>query len=195
MNTLRSTLLLTFFSLSSFVFAQNTPSLLFSMKQLSDNTWGVFVKPNQDISPTTNTATGSGQVTLVAPIDFDYESLENYGGNWVENARVDGPEEATDKSYISFGFVADAPKLNIYPNEASLLFTFEVTEGFEGSFSLFENGVDPFAVPNSYHSNPGNDLGIIDYGVPGQLMFYTYEGNHSSSEQAQAIFASSNNED
>ena len=192
MNTLQSVLVLACFSFSITAIAQPTDlkgNIQFSFQKISGQTWGVYVLPDQSISPSNRTTTGSGQVTLVAPVDFTYSNLKNWGGTWVENARVDGPIEAYDKAYVSFGFVTDNPKLNLFPNGKSLLFTIDIPVEHEGHISLFENGNDPFSVPNSFESNPGNDIGIIDYGVKGGIQFYSYSNNSISENQAPAIFA------
>ena len=195
MNTLRTIISLTILCFATAAFAQQTPSLLFKLEKISEHTYGVFVQPGQNIDPSGNTTTGSGQVTLVAPVGFDYANFENFGGTWVENARVDGPVEAPNSSYISFGFVTDTPKLSLYASSETLLFSFDVDTEFDGSFSLFENGADVFSVPNSYQSNPGNDLGIIDYGSAKGIQFYTYAGNLDAAQSAQAILASNNEEE
>src|SRR5690606_15680678 len=109
-------------SFSAFAFGQDA-HLYFSLQQLPDLTWGVFVKPSDEIFPSDRTSAGTGQVTIVAPIGFEYAFLENHGGTWIENARVEAPQEATDKVYISFGFIHDIPKIQLYPNEETLLFT------------------------------------------------------------------------
>lgn len=214
MNTLRSLVTICFFAFATCIFAQPTDlvgNLNFTVKKLADQSYGVFVQPDETIAPSTRTTTGSGQVTLVAPINFTYANLEYYGGTWVENARVNGPIEAADKAYISFGFVTDNPKINLYPAEETLLFTFTTSEEFDGTFSLFENGNDAFAVPNSYGSNPGNDLGLIDFGVAGGMQYYTYAGNYGqtaptavlatdkepsrSNDRVKAVFTSDSNEE
>lgn len=192
MNTLKTFFFLTLASFSTVLFAQPDNALRalnFKIQQIDNNTYGVFVKADNNIIPSERTITGSGQVTLVAPVDFSYANLENAGGTWVENARVNGPAEATDKAYISFGFVTDYPKINIYPNEETLLFSFTTDEAFNGTFSLFENQVDPFSTPNSYGTNPGNDLGIIDAGTQGGLQYYAYAGNYEGND-VQAVFTS-----
>ena len=148
MKTLRSLLTIAIVTFASSIFAQNE-SLLFSLQQLPDLSWGVFVKPIETIIPSDRTAAGSGQVTIVAPADFSYTAFTNVGGTWVENARVNSPEEATDKAYISFGFVNDNPRIELYPNEETLLFTFMCSNDFAAEMSLFENNTDPFATPNS----------------------------------------------
>ena len=164
-------------------------ALNFKIQQVDVNTYGVFVQP-EGITPSERTITGSGQVTIVAPVEFTYADLENHGGSWVENARVDAPTEAIDKAYISFGFITDSPKINIFPNEETLLFTFTTDEAFHGTFDLIDNDNDPFMTPNSYGTNPGNDLGIIDAGAQGGLQYYAYAGNYENNE-VQAVFTSS----
>ena len=53
--------------------------------QLLDDqqTWGVFVRPGKSVSPSEKLATGSGQVTVVAPVGFFYENLVCQAGTWV----------------------------------------------------------------------------------------------------------------
>ena len=188
MNTLKAIFIFALVAFTTILSAQPdnaAKALNLKIQQLSFDTYGVFVKP-EGITPSERTITGSGQVTIVAPVDFTYANLENFGGSWVENARVNSPIEAADKAYISFGFVTDLPKINIYPNEETLLFTFTTDAAFAGTFSLIEND-DPFNTPNSYDTNPGNDLGIIDAGTEGGLQYYAYAGNYKGDE-VQAIF-------
>ncbi len=190
MNTLKAIFFFTLVSFTTILSAQPdnaVKALNFKIQQVDHNTYGVFVKP-EGITPSERTVTGSGQVTIVAPVDFTYANLENHGGSWLENARVDAPAEATANSYISFGFITDYPKVNIYPNEETLLFTFTTDEAFHGTFDLIGND-DPFMTPNSYGTNPGNDLGIIDAGVPGGLQYYAYAGNYIG-DDVQAVFTS-----
>ncbi len=183
MNTLR-TLTINLLILSSFlvkVHGQNTnPCLQFNLRLMPDNiTWGVYVKADVSVAPSFRTSTGSGQVTLVVPVDFKYKKHINHAGTWIENARVDSPREATDKSYVSFGFLLDEPRIVVYPNEETLLFTFVCDSKFQEHITLFDNENDPFATPNSLNTNPGNDLGMIDYGANGKLAYYTYSSNYS----------------
>lgn len=195
MNTLRSIFFLACFSITFAAFAQAPDmqgNLKFSFQKISDQTWGVFVLPDESLTPSSRTTMGTGQVTLVAPVDFTYANLENKGGTWVENARVNGPVEAFDKAYISFGFVTDNPKLNLFPNEESLLFTLEIDEEYEGMIALFENGNDPFSVPNSFESNPGNDITVIDYGTQGGLQYYSYAENYHQTNRAPSLLAKNN---
>ena len=150
---------------------------MFSLRQLSDRSWGVFLKPSSSIFPSDQTLTGTGQVTLVAPDIFEYCEFTTHAGTWGENARVDNPKKAYGRSYISFGFLSDTPKLQIFPEEETLLFSFTTDNMFNGLLSLIDNYNDPFASPNSFFSNPGNDISIADFGN-GVLKFYTYYGNY-----------------
>ncbi len=177
MNTLRSLLTLVILSISTFIFAQNE-SLLFSLQQLPDKSWGVYVKPLDSVLPSDRTAAGSGQVTLVAPVDFTYSGFTNVGGTWVENARVNAPIEANDKSYISFGFVNDNPRIELFPSEETLLFTFTCADTYATQIHLFDNTSDPFMTPNSRGTNPGNDIGMLDFGTGQGMLTYRYAGNY-----------------
>ena len=194
MNTFRTLTIILLASIAtSAVSAQNSDfqnSLEFKIQLLSDNTYGVFVQPDQTISPSKKTQTGSGQVTLVVPANFTYDNFKNLAGTWVENARVDAPVEAADKSYVSFGFVADNPRIKLYPTEETLLFTFTADVAFNGQVSLFNNENDPFMTPNSYGSNPGNDLGMVDFGAQGGMVYYTYARNYSTEAEDMRTFAS-----
>jgi len=161
-------------------------------------TWGVYVKPNDTISPSDNTNAGSGQVTLVTPVDFNYANFQNHAGTWIQNARVNAPAEATDKAYVSFGFVMDEPKIQLYPQQETLLFSFESTTNNQDALQLINNENDPFLPPNSYNSNPGNDLGIIDFSSSDGLIYYTYTSNYSSNSSQNSpteILAASPEED
>ena len=195
MNTLKSLIIFTLVSFSATLFAQPgnaIAALNFKVQKIDINTYGVFVQPDNSIVPSERTITGSGQVTIVAPVDFTYANLENFGGTWVENARVDAPVEAADKSYVSFGFVTDFPKIDLYPNNETLLFSFTTDATFEGTFDLIDNENDPFMAPNSYGNNPGNDLGVIDAGNQGGLQYYAYAGNIEGNG-VQAAFTSKKN--
>ncbi len=200
MNTLRTIIIASLVILSAaFATAQSSghiKSLEFKLQLMADNsTWGVFVKPDNSISPSGNTMTGSGQVTLVVPEDFTYTNFENHGGTWVENARVDDPTEAPGMSYVSFGFVTDEPRIHLIPNGETLLFTFTCDAVSFNNISLIDNENDPFAAPNSYQSNPGNDLGVIDLGNPGGMAHYIYARNYGESvNTSKAEVLASNNE-
>ena len=151
--------------------------LFLTLKQIQSNEWGVYVIPEGSLYPTINTTAGTGQVTIIAPAGFTYYDFKNLGGMWVENARVTSPKEAIAKTYISFGFVMNSPKVNLSHGQDQILFSFKTDEIYNGTFSLFENGTDPFEAPNSWGTNPGNDLGMIDKNADKKLLYYTYSGN------------------
>lgn len=180
MNTFRTILASLALFLSFQITAQTenmVTDLNFKLKLMDDNkTWGVFVVPGPSINPTKRSTTGSGQVTIVAPIDFTYIGLENVSGTWIENARVDGPMEAPGKAYISFGFVSDEPRIKYVFGKETLLFTF-ISEDSNAEIALIDNVNDPFSTPNTYNTNPGNDLGVIDFGHDGGPLYYGYGVN------------------
>ncbi len=151
--------------------------LFLSLKQLQSNEWGVYVTVEESIEPTQNTKVGAGQITIVAPAGFSYYDFRNHGGTWVENARVTNPVEAQNMAYISFGFVSDLPKIQLTVGTEELLFSFKADDVYFGKLSLFENGKDPFEAPNSWGTNPGNDLGMIDRKASREFLYYTYEAN------------------
>ncbi|MBK9016561.1 MAG: hypothetical protein IPM82_22180 [Saprospiraceae bacterium] len=194
MNTFR-TIIASFALLLSFqVSAQMENAIAdlnFKLKLMDDQiTWGVFVVPGESIAPTKRSNTGSGQVTIVAPVGFAYAGLDNVSGTWIENARVDGPMEAPDKAYISFGFVTDEPRIKYFAGKETLLFTF-IPEDTTMGISLINNENDPFSTPNTYGSNPGNDLGVLDFGHSDGTMVYTYGTNLvTEGAAANAVFAS-----
>jgi hypothetical protein len=179
MNTVKYTFASLILLLSFQLIAQTEDAVAdmkFVLKQLDDNTtWGVYVVPGSSIQPSKRSNTGTGQVTIVAPVGFVYAGLENYGGTWIENARVDGPMESPESAYISFGFVTDEPRIKYQSGKETLLFTL-IPEDTNIEISLFNNEDDPFATPNTYGSNPGNDLGVIDFDSDGAVIAYAYGG-------------------
>jgi hypothetical protein len=184
-NIIASLVLLLSFSLSAQTETASA-DMNFELKLMDDNTtWGVFVVPGETIAPSKRSTTGAGQITIVAPVGFVYAGLENFGGSWIENSRVDGPMEAPDQAYISFGFVSDEPRIKYVTGKETLLFTF-IPEDAAAEISLFDNENDPFATPNTYGSNPGNDLGVIDFDRNGDMLVYNYGHNLESNN---AIFA------
>lgn len=166
--------------------------LNFGLEPLEDGeTWAVFVVPGPAIEPSERITTGTGQVTLVTSLDFGYTNLVSHAGTWEENARVNGPMEAPKNAYLSFGFVTDDPKIKLATATKTLLFTFvPTTHG--SAFHLIDNVNDPFASPNTYGSNPGNDLGIIDFSRDGTMLAYGFGTNLIQAKAASAIFASQN---
>ncbi len=152
--------------------------------QADQETYHVYARPLANSTITTNTITGTGQVTIVAPTGFSYTndegragSIDNVSGRWQANARVNKPIENPTLDYISFGLQNDRPSVVYVPGEETLLFSFKRDGACTGRLYLIENDTDPFAVlPNSESSNPGNDLGIID--LDGGLQSFGYKGNY-----------------
>lgn len=163
--------------LTSGLFAQ----LQLKLEPLPDwATWGVYVKPCSNLTPTNNTITGSGQVTIVFPIGQTFTDFLPHAGTWNVNAVVNGPDEAPDRTYVSVGFLIDNPKIFYHPSDETLLFSFKIL-GDEPPY-LMENGVDPFdQLPNSENTNPGNELSVIDFGIT-PTGFYVYSGNYTGNE-------------
>lgn len=197
MNSIRYTFASLAFFLSFQLAAQMDNAIAdlnFKLQLMDDNkTIGLFVVPGSSANISKKANTGSGQVTLVAPVGFSYAGLKNYSGTWVENARVDGPMESPDKAYISFGFVADEPRIKYEAGKEVLLFSF-VPDDSDAAISLIDNENDPFSAPNTYGSNPGNDLGVIDFDRDGNMLVFAYGKNlDQPKEQPRAVFANNKN--
>ncbi|MCF8247072.1 MAG: T9SS type A sorting domain-containing protein [Saprospiraceae bacterium] len=142
------------------------------------NTYGVYARVCDDVMPSGNTITGSGQVTVIFPAGMTFSNVTPLAGTWTQNALVPSPAEAPNKVYVSMGFLSDNPQIIYQPDTETLLFTFKLTGSAAGAPELIVNGVDPFDhLPNSASSNPGNELTILDFGVQ-PLGLYTYEGNY-----------------
>lgn len=154
----------------SSAFSQN---LDLKLQLINDTTWGVFVKP-VGITPTSSTITGSAQVTIVSPKDYDSLNIISVKGTWNANAYVNGPSENTTRQYISIGLQNDFPKIPYIADQETLLFTFERTGDCPDSLYIIDCGslggdpnADPFcpdSTANSANSNPGNEFSVIDFG-------------------------------
>ncbi len=138
--------------------------------------YGVYVLANTPVSPSANTITASGQVTVVAPLDFQWNSVVSHAGYWVANAEVIGPVDNPDAKYISFGLQDDQPQI-IYSNtEERLLFSFKNGGDCPAYLRLIDCGLpnesDPFCFPNSMQTNPGNDLAVFDFASGASNIYY-----------------------
>jgi hypothetical protein len=173
----KSRLLLPFFCLilTTTVFGQ----LNLKLQIMPDGvTWGVYVRPESSLILSNSTVTGTGQITLVAPLNFSYSNLVNHGGNWSQNATATSPAENPGRKYITFGFLMDNPPIAYLPGEETLLFTFKRTGDCPDTLYLIDNENDPFAhLPNSLSTNPGNDLSVVDFGSS-ELGLFFYTGNY-----------------
>lgn len=119
-----------------------------------------------------NNLTSSGQVTIRAPHglgDFRFETVDFMNSvqntQWLQNTRVDAPEEAPNWDYISFGMI-------------SITDAYEYQAGVEIPMFSFKNGgiacvdsielvvdSDPFFPPNSQNANIGNSLTVLGAGL------------------------------
>lgn len=171
--------LLTMFLLGSTcsLFAQ--PGFEMKLQLIDDmGTYGVYGKITDGTTISDNTDTGSGQATIVAPYapgdpnNFAFSNLQSVNGFWTQNARVQGPDEATDKDYISFGFVTEgANTIDYSSGDEVLLFTFVMTSPCPDTLHLID-GADPFVEPNSEGTNPENDLAVIDKDNANNTLYY-----------------------
>jgi hypothetical protein len=162
--TLRLQLLILCSFLTFSLFAQ----LDFKIQLMPDGTkWGIYVTPQPGTVPSTNTITGSGQITMVAPLGFTVVDFNPVSGFWANNAVINGPVENPTKSYISFGLMSDDPQIKYSTTSPTLLFTFRKAANYcPDELYLIENGVDPFdQLPNSANSNPGNEITVLDFGT------------------------------
>jgi len=155
--------------------------------QLEDDgvTYTAYARAPADSPISTNTITGTGQVTIVAPTGFQIIDYQNLGGEWDGgDTRVDQPIENPEFDYISFGLDGDnRPKAVYQPGVAIPLFSFKSDGGCVGLIQIIGPG-DPFLPENSTagnqnganseNSNPGNELGIIDLG--NSLLRFRYGG-------------------
>ncbi|RMG80339.1 MAG: hypothetical protein D6714_14835, partial [Bacteroidetes bacterium] len=90
---------------------------------------------------------------------------------------VKAPVENPSKDYISIGLNDDLPQIVYQTGQETLLFTFERVGNCLGEIYLIDNDTDPFAqLPNSAGTNPGNDLGVFDFG--NGLISYFYTQNY-----------------
>ncbi len=135
--------------------------------------WGIYVSPQPGTVPSSNTITGSGQITMVAPLNFAIVDFNPVSGFWQSNAVINGPTENPTKTYISFGLMNDVPKIVYSPTTPTLLFTFRKAANYcPDELYLIENTVDPFdQLPNSANSNPGNEITVIDFGTTPPSIF------------------------
>jgi hypothetical protein len=142
-------------------------------------TYTVYAKPKNSISPSTNTMTGTGQVTLVAPHGFQYNSFTSLKGTWGTQPTVKAPVENPNFDYISVGLLNDSPfpnNIQYVVGQETAIFRLKRTSACTGPVTLIETN-DPFYPPNSVGANVGNDIGVIDVGKPG-FPFYIWMSNY-----------------
>jgi|GEM_PF-1436434 len=178
MNKVR--LLFTFLALTlSFHFATAQVYLKVEPIAGTTDTYGVYARICGSVTPSANTITGSGQVTIKFPMGKTLSGLTSVAGTWAQNAMVASPAESPGKVYVSMGFLQDSPHILFMPDSECLLFTFKLTGNATGPIEVITNLIDPFDhLPNSVSSNPGNELTVLDFGVQ-PLGLYTYKGNYT----------------
>ncbi|MBI1225111.1 MAG: T9SS type A sorting domain-containing protein [Bacteroidetes bacterium] len=164
----------------TFLFSQ-IPSMNLKLQLMPDGeTWGVYVKPDDNIEIHINqTITiGGSQITVVMPENYPITGLENVNGFWATDAIVNGPSENPTKSYVSFGLQYESLPIPYAAGQETLLFKFKFNNGnCPSNFYLFDSDTDPFNVlPNSVNSNPSNEFAVFD-----MVNFnnYSYKGNYS----------------
>ncbi len=151
--------------------------LLLKLQWIPDSlAWGVFIKPETGTNPSSRLFIGSGQVTIVAPKGYSFRELKSFSLSWTQNAYVSGPVENPGRDYISFGLASNELSLPLKEGMETLLFTFsKKSENPPDSLYLLEAN-DLFAeLPNSAHSNPGNELSVLDLE---KRIIYSYSGNY-----------------
>ncbi|RMG86300.1 MAG: hypothetical protein D6714_04455 [Bacteroidetes bacterium] len=143
------------------------------------STYGVYVRPMAEISPSPLAVTGTGQITVVVPTGFEITDFKCAGGLWLQNARVNAPAENPGKDYVTFGFSYDEPPILYVSGQETLLFSFKNGNEYTEPIALIDNETDPFAqIPNSVGCNPGNELSVFD--APRGKAVYRYYGNYQS---------------
>ncbi len=107
---------------ASFLSAQ-IPAIELKLQLLPDGeSWGVFAKPKEGISPSLMTITGSAQVTVVMPLGFQWNSLQSHAGLWTNDITYAGPIENPGRTYTYFGLVTDNPKYNMLQDRRRYFF-------------------------------------------------------------------------
>lgn len=157
---------------SNFLFGQ----IEFKLEYLqAEDAWGVFARHNGTGGlPSIRTVTGSGQVTIVVPHEYELGTLTSVSGDWTRNAAALAPIENPARDYLSYGFLQDRPPIVFNGTDEVLLFKIQKIGICPDTLYLIDSQNDPFAdLPNSAHSNPGNDLGVFDL-LSGAI--YTYSG-------------------
>ncbi len=165
------------FWLTTFSFATLQAQLELKLQLMPDaESWGVYVRTPANFPITLSTITGSGQVTIVMPVDFQYGNITSIHGEWIDNAVVTAPADNPNAKYASFGLVDDDPHIDYIPGEETLLFTFKKTGDYPAFLYLIDCGTpnesDQFCWPNSMQTNPGNDLAVIDLSIVPPLFLY-----------------------
>ena len=165
------------------LFAQeDIGTIEFALEMAADGkTYTVFAKPTETTFLSTNTITGTGQVTIVTSPGFEIANFKNLGAQWDAGISiVRQPIEDPTHDYLSIGLAGDnTPKLIFQAHQPIPLFSFESKNGCQGIVRLIDGTKDKFAqTPNSENSNPINELGVIDLDKGLKRAIYT--GNYGA---------------
>ncbi len=167
--------------LTSWCFSINAQINLKLQLMPDGGSWGVYARPEAGINLSPTTITASGQVTIVMPVDFEWNNLEDHSGKWVSNAAVVGPPENVNAKYVSFGLADDDPHITYISGGETLLFTIDKVGDCPDFFYLIDCGTptesDGFCFPNSLNTNPGNDLAVFDF-ANGNASLYFFTDNY-----------------
>ncbi|MCC6727492.1 MAG: T9SS type A sorting domain-containing protein [Saprospiraceae bacterium] len=132
----------------------------FKLQLLPDGeSWGVFAKPKEGINISPNTLTGTGQVVMVLPKDMVLTDFTSVSGLWGSPNKMIGPDFAPNSLFLSYGFLADAPKIVYRPGQETLLFTFKSQGGCPDDMHLIS---DADNVPTDLPYNLTNDISVFD---------------------------------
>lgn len=141
-------------------------------------TWGVFVKPEPGLSPSSRTITGSGKIIIVSSIDARISGVSSQSGSWRMSSVVRGPTEAPWQVYFTFEFSKDMPQIFYHDSYETLLFSFRIEGNLNPIPHLADNATDPYLShlkAMGYRS--GNELKAIDFGAK-PVGYLHYAGNY-----------------
>ena len=151
----------------------------------TDQRYHVYMYASSIPSPNSLT---SAQVTIKAPLGADAEAFTPSevqsaftGLTWSNNSSVNGPEEDTSASYLSFTpAISSAKAIQWQEGKEVEVFSFANKGACLGAVSLIENSSDAFNQPpaapsNSVGTNPGNSIVNLGWG---SMDTDNYAGNY-----------------
>ena len=157
----------------------------------------VYLRPN--ITPASPNLTLTGQVTLKVPhaLGTNRFTLSNVksgvtGTGWQMTSRIDAPIEDPKADYLSFelSFVGGGPEVfHWQANQEVKVFSFQNKGPCLGVLTLLTN-TDPFMLPNSSGTNPGNQIAIMGLNIDN-----TYIGNYGSAQATCLVGAIDSDKD
>lgn len=148
--------------------------------EAASNNYAVYMTPDSTPSPDMLL---SAQVTVVVPhaegtnsFNIDNISSEVRGINWIDNSRVNAPQENNKADYISLAYYFSGSRIPAFgwvAGQEKKILTFTSNLGCVSGVKLIDSQ-DPFSqLPNSAGTNPGNDFMNI-----GWKMSNAYTGNY-----------------